>query len=112
MSLIARSVHLALTLVPLMPGLHSGFSIPTVPNGGNHTSAFTEAASTIQAHEACIDVSKALAAVGMRVLTDEAFLSKANSAFEEAKGARGDSTKRMIVQEDWKKRRVPTNLYD
>ncbi|KAI6038611.1 hypothetical protein EDC04DRAFT_2569507 [Pisolithus marmoratus] len=64
----------------LMPGLHPGFSIPTVPNGGNHTPAFTEAASTIEAHEACLDVSKALAAVGMRVLTDETFLSNVNLA--------------------------------
>ncbi|KIO02232.1 hypothetical protein M404DRAFT_148339 [Pisolithus tinctorius Marx 270] len=74
----------------MMPGLHPGFSIPTVPNGGNHTSAFTEAAGAIEAHEACLDVSKALAAVGMRVLTDETFLSDVKSAFEEAKRARGD----------------------
>ncbi|KAI6096063.1 hypothetical protein EDD16DRAFT_1733103 [Pisolithus croceorrhizus] len=62
----------------LMPGLHPGFSIPSVPNGGNHTPAFTEAASTMEAHEACLDVSKALAAVGMRVLIDKTFLSKAS----------------------------------
>ncbi|KAI6020159.1 hypothetical protein PISMIDRAFT_204265 [Pisolithus microcarpus 441] len=72
----------------LMPGLHPGFSIPSVPNGGNHTPAFTEAASTIEAHEACLDVSKALAAVGMRALTDRSFLSKVKLAFEEAKKAR------------------------
>ncbi|KAI5994146.1 hypothetical protein EDD15DRAFT_2509753 [Pisolithus albus] len=72
----------------LMPGLHPGFSIPSVPNGGNHTPAFTEAASTIEAHEACLDVSKALAAVGMRTLTDGSFLSKVKLAFEEAKMAR------------------------
>ncbi|KAI6124084.1 hypothetical protein EV401DRAFT_2055965 [Pisolithus croceorrhizus] len=72
----------------MMPGLHPGFSIPSVPNGGNHTPAFTEAASTMEAHEACLDVSKALAAVGMRVLTDKTFLSKVKSAFEKAKRTR------------------------
>ncbi|KAI6020158.1 hypothetical protein PISMIDRAFT_675148 [Pisolithus microcarpus 441] len=74
----------------LMPGLHPCFSIPSVPNGGNHTSAFTEAANTIEAHEACLDVSKALAAVGMRVLTDKTFLLKVKSTFEEAKRARAN----------------------
>lgn len=51
-------------------------AIPTVPAGGNHTAAFTEAAGTDKSHEVCLNVSKALAAVGMRVLTDEAFLTK------------------------------------
>ncbi|KIM62892.1 hypothetical protein SCLCIDRAFT_779325 [Scleroderma citrinum Foug A] len=74
----------------LMPGLHPGFSIPTVPAGGNHTAAFTEAAGTDKSHEVCLNVSKALAAVGMRVLTDEAFLTKVKVAFEEGKRERGD----------------------
>lgn len=51
-------------------------AIPTIPAGGNHTAAFTEAASTEIAHEVCFNVSKALAAVGTRVLTDEAFLTE------------------------------------
>ena len=51
-------------------------AIPTVPGGGNHTREFTRAASTDAAHEACYDVSKALAHVGMRVLTDAAFLAR------------------------------------
>ncbi|KIJ63658.1 hypothetical protein HYDPIDRAFT_91944 [Hydnomerulius pinastri MD-312] len=74
----------------LMPGLHPGFSIPTVLAGGNHTQAFTDAASTDAAHEACLDVSKALAHVGMRVITDEAFLTKVKLAYEEEKRERGD----------------------
>ncbi|KAL4072220.1 hypothetical protein V8B97DRAFT_1944099 [Scleroderma yunnanense] len=73
----------------LVPGLHPCFSIPTVLGGGNHTPAFTEAASTEAAHEACLDVSKALAAVGVRVLTDEEFLSQIKLVFEEEKKARG-----------------------
>ena len=78
----------------VMPGLHPGFgglpfpavssrasscscvAIPTVPGGGNHTREFTHAVSTDAAHEACYDVSKALAHVGMRVLTDDAFLAR------------------------------------
>jgi hypothetical protein len=51
-------------------------AIPTVQNGGNHTSAFTDAARTIQAHKACLNMSKALAGVGVRVLTDEAFVKE------------------------------------
>ncbi|KAL4076891.1 hypothetical protein V8B97DRAFT_1515166 [Scleroderma yunnanense] len=74
----------------LMPGLHPGFSIPTIPEGGNHTPAFTEAAGTETAHEVCLNVSKALAAVGMRALTDEAFLTKVKLAFEKGKAERGD----------------------
>ncbi|KAI6038609.1 hypothetical protein EDC04DRAFT_2896143 [Pisolithus marmoratus] len=58
-----------------MSGLHPGFSIPTVPDGGNHTSTPTEAVSTIEAHETCLDVLKALAAVGIRVLQMQMFLS-------------------------------------
>ena len=76
-----------------MPGLHpfyctSAFSsviariltplvaIPTVPGGGNHTREFARASSTDAAHEASYDMSKALAHVGMRVLTDAAFLAR------------------------------------
>ncbi|KAF8452522.1 hypothetical protein L210DRAFT_3639026 [Boletus edulis BED1] len=74
----------------LMPGLHPGFSIPTVPGGGNHTREFTRAASTDAAHEACYDVSKALAHVGMRLLTDAAFLARVKAGFEADKKKRGD----------------------
>ncbi|KAJ8596037.1 hypothetical protein M405DRAFT_782165 [Rhizopogon salebrosus TDB-379] len=72
----------------LMPGLHPGFSIPTIPDGGNHTPGFTEAARSEASHNACLVVSKALAAVGMRVLTDEAFLQKVKNTFEEDKNQR------------------------
>ncbi|KAI0321513.1 hypothetical protein OF83DRAFT_1051107, partial [Amylostereum chailletii] len=59
-----------------LPSLHPGFSIPTQPNGGNHTVAFTEAAATPEAHKACLNVSKALALAGLRVLADDDFFSK------------------------------------
>ncbi|KAJ8596035.1 hypothetical protein M405DRAFT_871522 [Rhizopogon salebrosus TDB-379] len=66
-----------------MPGLHPDFSIPTVPGGGNHTPAFTKSARSQAAHDATLTVSKALACVGMRVITDGEFLQQVKDAFEE-----------------------------
>lgn len=51
-------------------------------DGGNHTSAFAEAARTIEAHKACLNVSKALAGLGIRVLTDEEFVKKVSESRE------------------------------
>jgi len=51
-------------------------AIPTIVDGGNHTRGFTEAAATTEAHYACLDVSKALAATGVRVLADDKFLDE------------------------------------
>jgi hypothetical protein len=51
-------------------------AIPTVKNGGNHTPAFTTSSRTLEAHKACLQVTKALAGLGVRVLTDEGFLNK------------------------------------
>ncbi|KAL1709444.1 hypothetical protein EV121DRAFT_194702 [Schizophyllum commune] len=59
-----------------LPALHPGFAIPTVPGGGNHTPEFTAAAATPEAHAACLDVSKALALTGVRVVADEVFERK------------------------------------
>jgi hypothetical protein len=56
-----------------LPALHPGFSIPTVPDGGNHTRDFTNSAASIEAHQQCLVVSIALAGVGLRVLTDDTF---------------------------------------
>ncbi|CCM01369.1 uncharacterized protein FIBRA_03419 [Fibroporia radiculosa] len=66
-----------------LPSLHPGFTIPTQPNGGNHTPQFTEAAATLDAHSKTITVVKALAAVGFRVLDDAEFAKKAKLAWEE-----------------------------
>ncbi|THH27187.1 hypothetical protein EUX98_g7001 [Antrodiella citrinella] len=71
-----------------LPALHPGFGIPTEVNGGNHTRAFAAAARTPEAHRATFNVTKALAAVGIRVLTDDAFVEKINKAFEEDRIAR------------------------
>ena len=51
-------------------------AIPTVKNGGNHTTAFAESAATITSYNACLDVSKALASAGVRVLADDEFFAK------------------------------------
>jgi hypothetical protein len=51
-------------------------AIPTVENGSNHTPAFTQSARTLEAHKACLQVTKALAGLGVRILTDEEFLKK------------------------------------
>ncbi|EIW75878.1 hypothetical protein CONPUDRAFT_93157 [Coniophora puteana RWD-64-598 SS2] len=72
-----------------LPSLHPGYSIPTIPDGGNHTLGFTDAAKTKVTHDATMVVSKALAAVGTRVLVDEEFAQKVKDAFEEDKKRRG-----------------------
>ena len=63
-------------------------AIPTEPNGGNHTAAFTSAAATPEAHQACLEVCKALALTGLRVIQDDRFYSEvrntvANSSLED-----------------------------
>lgn len=66
-----------------LPSLHPGFSIPTEPNGGNHTVSFANAARSVEAHKACLNTSVALAATGVRVLTDDTFFEKVRKTFEE-----------------------------
>ncbi|KAL1745965.1 hypothetical protein HDZ31DRAFT_62630 [Schizophyllum fasciatum] len=72
-----------------VPALHPGFAIPTVPGGGNHTPEFTVAAATEEAHLACLDVTKALAHTGVRVIIDDVFMKKVWNAFEKGKEDRG-----------------------
>ncbi|KAF8960862.1 hypothetical protein BDZ97DRAFT_1921756 [Flammula alnicola] len=72
-----------------LPSLHPGFAIPTIVDGGNHTPGFTQAAATTAAHYASLDVSKALAATGIRVLADDDFFSKVQKTFKEDETERG-----------------------
>ncbi|KAJ3520990.1 hypothetical protein NMY22_g12501 [Coprinellus aureogranulatus] len=51
-------------------------AIPTSPNGGNHTPAFAQAAATQEAHDAMLTITKGLALLGYRVLSDPQFLSE------------------------------------
>ena len=55
-------------------------AIPTIIDGGNHTRSFAESATETKAHYACLDVSKALAATGVRVLTDDKFFAEVNDS--------------------------------
>ncbi|KAF8500161.1 aminoacylase 1-like protein 2 [Russula emetica] len=66
-----------------LPSIHPGFSIPTEPNGGNHTPGFTSAAATLEAHEICLEVCKALALTGVRVIGDDQFYAEVKATFEE-----------------------------
>lgn len=59
----------------------SASAIPTVINGGNHTRDFAASAATMEAHYATLDVSKALAAAGVRVLTDEKFFAEVGKSY-------------------------------
>jgi hypothetical protein len=53
--------------------------IPTAMGSGYHTSAFAAAARTQESHEIALAVSKGLAAVGLRVLLDQAFLQSVST---------------------------------
>lgn len=66
----------------VLPSLHPAFAIPTRPNGGNHSPAFTDSARTTEAHKACMLTTKALACTGFRVLEDNIFFIRVQEAFE------------------------------
>ena len=58
---------------PALPSLHPNFTIPTEPNGGNHTPQFTTSAGTVEAHRLALKTVKALALTGFRVVADAQF---------------------------------------
>jgi len=68
-----------------LPSIHPMFSIPTEPNGGNHTPQFTKSAGTKEAHEATLKVTKALAHTGFRVIADDSFFKEVKDAYEGGK---------------------------
>ncbi|KJA25233.1 hypothetical protein HYPSUDRAFT_37712 [Hypholoma sublateritium FD-334 SS-4] len=72
-----------------LPSLHPGFAIPTILDGGNHTPGFERSAATIAAHYACLDVTKALAATGVRVILDDSFFAKVQQTFKDDALERG-----------------------
>ncbi|TEB36562.1 hypothetical protein FA13DRAFT_1622993 [Coprinellus micaceus] len=63
-----------------LPSLHPAFAIPTSPNGGNHTPGFAQAAATQEAHDAMLIITKGLALLGYRILSDPQFLREVRSA--------------------------------
>ncbi|KAG6883455.1 hypothetical protein C0993_006069, partial [Termitomyces sp. T159_Od127] len=70
-------------IVTALPSLHPGFAIPTIDDGGNHTPGFQTSAASLEAHYACLDVTKVLAATGIRVLIDDEFFSKVKKAYDD-----------------------------
>ncbi|KAI0824377.1 amidohydrolase [Trametes gibbosa] len=63
-----------------LPALHPAYSIPTEPQGANHTPQFNKSASTQEAHDATLKVAVGLAATGVRVLADAQFADKVRGA--------------------------------
>ncbi|KAI0656046.1 amidohydrolase [Cubamyces menziesii] len=62
-----------------LPALHPAYSIPTEPNGSNHTPQFAKAAATPEAHAATLKVATGLAATGVRVLADAEFARRVSA---------------------------------
>ncbi|CDO72031.1 hypothetical protein BN946_scf184943.g66 [Trametes cinnabarina] len=67
-----------------LPALHPAYSIPTEPNGSNHTPQFVKAATTPEAHVATLKVALGLAATGVQVLADADFARKVKQSFEDS----------------------------
>ncbi|KAG9013748.1 hypothetical protein FRB90_005753 [Tulasnella sp. 427] len=53
-------------------------AIPTEPGGANHTALFTKSAATKEAHAIAIQVAKALAITGARILIEDKFMAEAS----------------------------------
>ncbi|KAJ8453802.1 hypothetical protein ONZ51_g13394 [Trametes cubensis] len=70
-----------------LPALHPAYSIPTEPNGSNHTPQFAKAAATPEAHAATLKVATGLAATGVRVLADAEFARRVTKYFEDNKAS-------------------------
>ncbi|KAL5512898.1 hypothetical protein ACEPAH_3296 [Sanghuangporus vaninii] len=64
-----------------LPAIHPLYAIPTQPNGGNHTSEFTQSSRTPEAYAAAMRVAKGLALVGIRVLDDATFFKQVSTFF-------------------------------
>ncbi|KAN0093250.1 hypothetical protein V8E55_004034, partial [Tylopilus felleus] len=64
-----------------LPSLHPVYVIPTQPNGGNHTPEFAISARSIEAHKACMKITKGLAWTGFLVLKNDTFYAEVSSFF-------------------------------
>ncbi|WWD04000.1 hypothetical protein V865_002062 [Kwoniella europaea PYCC6329] len=65
-----------------LPACHPMFGVPTVPNGANHTAAFTAVAGSDEGHEKTWKASTGMAGVGLRFLTDDGFAKQVQDDFE------------------------------
>lgn len=68
-----------------LPGIHSGFVIPTGPEVALHSVEFATAAGTREAHDAAIKCGKGLAEVALTVLTSDNVAGKAQTEFDSSK---------------------------
>lgn len=68
-----------------LPALHPSFAIPTELNGGNHSPGFEKAARTEAAHKATMVITRGLALLGFRILTDDVFFAQVQESFEKTK---------------------------
>ncbi|KAF8916273.1 hypothetical protein CPB85DRAFT_1216673, partial [Mucidula mucida] len=69
------------SLLPSFILFRALISIPTEPNGGNHTPAFTKAAASQAAHDATMKVTKGLALTAFRAASDTAFFQDVRQIF-------------------------------
>ncbi|KIO34099.1 hypothetical protein M407DRAFT_17012 [Tulasnella calospora MUT 4182] len=68
-----------------LPSLHPTFAIPTELGGANHTALFTKAAATKEAHVAALQITKALAITGARILIDDDFMAEVKKAYDDGR---------------------------
>jgi len=64
-----------------LPALHPLYSIPTTPNGGNHTPAFTKASATKEAHAANMVSTRSLALTALRIVQNEYLFQEMKASF-------------------------------
>lgn len=65
------------------PGFHGAFGIDTDKGQGNHTKGFAAASGTDDSYQRAIECSKGMAAIGWKVLTDDAFAELVQQEWEE-----------------------------
>ncbi|KAH8882278.1 hypothetical protein GQ53DRAFT_459940 [Thozetella sp. PMI_491] len=65
------------------PGFHGAFGIETKVGEANHTKGFAAAAGTEESFRRAIECGKGMAAVGWRVLIDDAFAAVAKKEWED-----------------------------
>ncbi|KAI0888392.1 uncharacterized protein GGS22DRAFT_96664 [Annulohypoxylon maeteangense] len=69
-----------------VPSFHGAFGIPAAPDIALHNPGFAAAASTDEAHEACIKCAKGMAMLAIRVLLDDELAVDARGDFEHNQG--------------------------
>lgn len=71
-----------------LPGIHALYQIPLGDphKNGNHTSGFTKAARTPEAHEATLKAATGIAVIGAKVLVDDKFREETWKAWKDARG--------------------------